>query len=56
MRLRKSLLREVKVIFIDVRPREPAMIAHLVDEHINECIKTLKRKNVINLTKEGIIT
>jgi len=56
LRLRKSLLREVKVIFINVHPRDPLMIAHLVDEHINECVKTLKRKNVITLTKEGIIT
>jgi len=56
LRLRKSLLRKVKVIFINVHPRDPLMIAHLVDERVNECIKILKRKNVITLTKEGITT
>ena len=56
LRLRKNLLRKVKVIFIYVHPRDPIAIAHLVDEHIDRCIKTLKRKNIITLTKEGILT
>lgn len=53
LRLRRNLLSKVKVIFIDVHPRDPALIARLIDKFVNECIETLKRKNIVILTEEG---
>jgi predicted nuclease of predicted toxin-antitoxin system len=54
LRLRREMLERVKVIFIDVHPRDPALVARLVDTHMSNCIMSLERRNAVILTREGV--
>lgn len=54
LRLRREMLEKLKVIFINVHPRDPSRIAELVDAHISDCIELLKRRNAVILTEEGV--
>ena len=56
LRLRSDLLTKVKVIFINLHPRDPSVINRLLEEYIDRYVKALKTKNIVALTKQGIKT
>ena len=53
LRLRSELRTLVKVVYIDLHPRDPREAKRLLDRWIDECLSMLDEGNVVRLTKTG---
>jgi len=51
--LKRETLADVKVIFVDIHPRDPRRIMELIDKHLDECLAILEKTNVVTLNVEG---
>lgn len=53
LRLRSELRTLVKVIYIDIHPRDPREAERLLDRWIDKCLSILDEATVVGLTKTG---
>ena len=53
LRLQPKLRAVVKVIYIDLHPRDPREAERLLDKWIDRCLAMLEEGNVIRLAKSG---
>lgn len=54
LRLRAELLREAKVVFVKLHPRDTEVVVKVVDDNMQGILSELTKRNVVVLTKEGV--